>query len=196
LPVLAKALRRAAGRGESGGWECGLGEVSFVWGGFTLGLYRRGRSSIKGRHTPLKPLTLSLKPSAPVSPVETNPNKGASLMSNPLSTDENRIQRIADLNDLCRTAMGVAGIVIQTPGIAALSTKVQSSIREAVERFDAFTEDNDPYGERDFGAFRQDGHHIFWKIDYYNPDLTGGSEDPADPAQTCRVLTIMLACEY
>jgi hypothetical protein len=85
---------------------------------------------------------------------------------------------------------------LQTPGIVALKPIEQSAIREAVESFDAFTEDNDPYGEHDFGAFRHGGHHIFWKIDYYNPDLTGGSEDPGDPSKTCRVLTIMLACEY
>ncbi len=108
------------------------------------------------------------------------------------------IRRIAirKLNDLCRTAMGVAGKLVQTAGICALPPADQSAIRETVERFDDFTEDNDPYGERDFGAFDYQGKKIFWKIDYYNQDLTQGSEDPADPKQTCRVLTILLAEEY
>jgi hypothetical protein len=60
-------------------------------------------------------------------------------------------QRIAELNDRCRKAMGVAGLVF-TQGIAALPLAAQSAIREKVELFDEFTEDNDPHGERDFGA--------------------------------------------
>src|SRR5689334_23241857 len=108
-------------------------------------------------------------------------------------------QKIAKLNDLCRTAMGIAGMLVQTPGITALPPALQSKIREAVECFDDFTEDNDPYGERDFGAFQIDGvpEKIFWKIDYYaDRNCTWGSEDPADPARSFRVLTIMLASEY
>ena len=70
------------------------------------------------------------------------------------------------------------------------------AIREQVERFDTFTPDNDPHHEHDFGSFEHDGERIFWKIDYYDRSLTNGSEDPSDPAQTTRVLTIMLASEY
>lgn len=40
------------------------------------------------------------------------------------------------------------------------------------------------------------GEKIFWKIDYYAPDLVHRSEDPFDTKQTVRVLTIMLAAEY
>ena len=107
-----------------------------------------------------------------------------------------RTKKIAELNDLCRTAMGVASRLVQTQGIAALPVADQSAIREKVERFDTFTTDNDPYGERDFGAFAHNGDRIFWKIDYYDPTLSMGSEDPSDPEQTVRVLTIMLASEY
>ena len=105
-------------------------------------------------------------------------------------------KKIAELNDLCRKAMGIAGQVCTTPGVAALPPEDQSAIRKKIETFNDFTDDNDPYGERDFGAFDHNGHKVFWKIDYYDATLTKGSEDPSDPEQTARVLTIMLASEY
>ncbi|MBQ8676948.1 MAG: DUF3768 domain-containing protein [Alphaproteobacteria bacterium] len=39
-------------------------------------------------------------------------------------------------------------------------------------------------------------HQIFWKIDYYDKTLRYLSNDPADPKQTVRVMTIMRADEY
>ena len=57
--------------------------------------------------------------------------------------------------------------------------------------------DNDPHGERDFGAIDLHGAKWFWKIDYYaNGNCDSGSEDPSDPAKCYRVLTIMHASEY
>jgi hypothetical protein len=53
-------------------------------------------------------------------------------------------KKIAELNDLCRTAMGVAGRLVQTCGISALPLADQSAIRQKVEQFDVFTQDNDP----------------------------------------------------
>jgi hypothetical protein len=103
---------------------------------------------------------------------------------------------IAKLNDLFRTT-GLGGQFLMTPGITDLPFLVQAGILQQVRTFDAFTEDNDPHGEHDFGAL--DIPHIgkvFWKIDYYDPTMQFGSENPADPDQTRRVLTIMLAEEY
>ena len=111
-------------------------------------------------------------------------------------TTADNTAKIAALNDLCRKAMGVAGRAVQTAGISSLPPADQSAIREKVETFDAFTPDNDPHKERDFGAFEHNGQRIFWKIDYYDTTMTKGSEDPSDPRQTVRVLTIMLASEY
>lgn len=65
-----------------------------------------------------------------------------------------------------------------------------------VMTFDAFTADNDPHREHDFGSFEHAGERIFGKIDAYSDDrLKYGVEDPTDPS-TVRVLTIMLAEEY
>ncbi len=104
---------------------------------------------------------------------------------------------IAALNDLFRTGINPAlGQVLITPGISALPLRDQVQIAEKVQTFAAFTEDNDPYAERDFGAIEHGAEKVFWKIDYYNRTLDGGSDDPADPFKTRRVLTIMLALEY
>ena len=120
--------------------------------------------------------------------------------------------RIARLNDLARRAMGVACTAVATVGFRSLSEADQSQVRELVETYDAFTEDSDPHGERDFGTIYQLGdgrwtterprvcdderERVFWKLDYYDRELMFGSEDAANPAVTRRVLTIMLSDEY
>lgn len=80
-----------------------------------------------------------------------------------------------------------------TAGITTLPEADQQAILQAVQQFRDFTPDNDPYSEHDFGMVEVQGRRIFFKIDYYDPTLTIGSEDPA---QTRRVLTVMLAEEY
>ena len=120
--------------------------------------------------------------------------------------------RIARLNDMARSAMGVACTAVATVGFRSLSASDQSSGRELIETYDSFDEHNDPHGERDFGCVYQFGdglwtterprlpdderERVFWKFDYYDRDLRFGSEDAANPAITRRVLTIMLADEY
>jgi hypothetical protein len=120
--------------------------------------------------------------------------------------------RIARLNDLARRAMGVACTAVATVGFRSLPAPDQSRVRELIETYDAFDEDNDPHGERDFGCVYQLGdgqwtterprlrdderERVFWKFDYYGRDFRFGSEDAANPAITRRVLTIMLSDEY
>ena len=69
-------------------------------------------------------------------------------------------------------------------------------IVHAIAAFDDFCHANDPYKEHDFGSFEAEGETIFFKIDYFDRTLTHHSPDPADPAVTERVITIMLADEY
>lgn len=103
--------------------------------------------------------------------------------------------RIRELNDRFRTT-GFGGNIHITSGIKSLSDIAMLSAIEHVRTFDAFTPDNDPHGEHDFGSFSIEGRKVFWKIDYYALDMRHGSEDPADSTKTARVLTIMFAEEY
>jgi hypothetical protein len=100
---------------------------------------------------------------------------------------------IRELNDSFRQNLR-GGRVVFTAGIAGRADS--SEILERIRTFEKFDADNDPHGEHDFGAFAQGQDRIFWKIDYYDSDLNHGSENPADPAITTRVLTVMLAEEY
>ncbi len=113
-------------------------------------------------------------------------------------TAESRTRRTRELNDQCRQAWGVYPNtkVVFTVGVRALDGDRISVLAERVQTFNIFTEANDPHGEHDFGAFDFDGEKIFWKFDYYTPDLKGGSAEPWNPKKTCRVLTILLASEY
>jgi hypothetical protein len=98
--------------------------------------------------------------------------------------------RIRALNDELRIHHRNGRIVI-TPGILALGADAIIAIDQAVSSFD-----KDPHSEHDFGAITVDGAAIFFKIDYYDRDARFGSPDPADPAVTLRIMTIMLAEEY
>jgi len=109
--------------------------------------------------------------------------------------DKEKSERIQRLNDRFRRS-GIGGDILITPGIQALGESGMQAVAEKVMHFEQFREDNDPHGEHNFGAFDHDGQRIFWKIDYYGPDMMSGSEDPSDPDATRRVLTIMLASEY
>jgi hypothetical protein len=103
--------------------------------------------------------------------------------------------RIRVLNDNFRSTLN-GGRVMMTAGVNALPPDTKARVILAVQSFNNFAKDNDPHREHDFGSFEIEGETYFWKIDYYAPDMDGGSEDPADPSVTTRVLTIMRADEY
>jgi hypothetical protein len=103
--------------------------------------------------------------------------------------------RIRVLNDNFRSTF-VGGRVLTTASVAELPVVSKARLFLAVQSFSDFTKDNDPHGEHDFGSIELEGEKYFWKIDYYDEDCGFGSEDPADPSKTTRVLTIMCADEY
>ena len=104
-------------------------------------------------------------------------------------------ERIRELNDRFRTTM-TGGRMLMTAGVNALPSDVKAMVIRRVATFSEFTADNDPHEEHDFGNFELAGRKFFFKIDYFDANMEFGSEDPADPAKTTRVLTIMLAEEY
>jgi Protein of unknown function (DUF3768) len=101
-----------------------------------------------------------------------------------------RAEIIARLNDgLRKTCEG--GTVVITRNVRNLQGFNAPELMKALAEYDGFDEDNNPYGERDFGDFPLFNTDLYFKIDYYDPDLKFGSDDPADSSITHRVITVM-----
>jgi len=100
-----------------------------------------------------------------------------------------KIVMISMLNDKFRKSG--CGVNL-TCGVQAVQNL--PGLLQAIRDYDDFTEDNDPYGEHDFGKLDWHGDKVFWKIDYYNATFDGW----ADPlTKEChRMMTVMLAEEY
>ncbi|AUC08840.1 hypothetical protein BLX90_00595 [Rhizobium sp. Y9] len=120
---------------------------------------------------------------------------GCALKQNISEDAAARAAAIRNKNDAFRKSFS-GGRALLTAGVTGLSANNQQTVLSAVQAFDDFSPDNDPYGEHDFGAVTVDDAVFFWKIDYYDLDLQFGSSDPADDDVTCRVLTVMRADEY
>ena len=122
-----------------------------------------------------------------------------------------QIDAIRRLNDAARAIPGVTSVTNVTMGFQALCDADRSAALVLIARFSKFDDNNAPYGEHDFGAVfrlasgewtqdRPDDDQViavtvFWKIDYYEPDLAFGSDTPWDKDRTKRVLTLMLSNE-
>ena len=111
-------------------------------------------------------------------------------MSNEHSPEHgSRATQIAHFNDAFRRS--AQGVMI-TQDVQALPD-VPGLVR-AVQAFDTFTPNNDPYGEHDFGSINWHDNKTFWKIDYYDQTLEYGEDALSRDCR--RILTIMLASEY
>ena len=117
------------------------------------------------------------------------------MNNNSEDCDSRRTQRICELNDQFRTSLN-GGAVLFTAGIVALGAKLEVNILDAVRVFNDFNQDNDPFGDHDFGSFEVAGHKVIFKIDYFDVHRAQHSPDPADSDVTERVMTIMLAGEW
>ncbi|MCZ0963508.1 DUF3768 domain-containing protein [Paracoccus benzoatiresistens] len=110
-------------------------------------------------------------------------------------TDAQRAAKMRELNDRFRHSLR-GGRLLITRGLLEAAGGAVTELLDAVRRYEAFDEGNDPYREHDFGSLTWRGERVFWKIDYYDAACRYGSPEPANPQLTTRVLTVMLACEY
>lgn len=101
---------------------------------------------------------------------------------------------IGRLNDAFRSTFR-GGQVFLTRGVSALDEASLTRLLASVQT-SPIDPGDDPYGEHDFGALEHDGVRYFWKIDCHGRGLATASPNVADPAVTCRVLTVMRADEY
>ncbi len=88
------------------------------------------------------------------------------------------------------------GQFVMTRGVAALGPDAQLALTRRVASFDAFNADSDRHGWHEMGVIDFDGTTVWFKLDLYDVDYQYGSPEPSDPAQTRRVLTLLLPSEY
>lgn len=112
-----------------------------------------------------------------------------------VAPDAAHTERVRALNDALRRSF-TGGRVVLTAGVITLPEATRTALLMAVQACDAFDPDDDPHEEHDFGAVEAGGVRTFWKIDAYDRALRCASPDPADPAVTLRLLTVILAEEY
>ena len=105
------------------------------------------------------------------------------------------MKTIARLNDEFRATFD-GGKVLVTAAVNALSVELRAAAIIAVQAFNVFTKDNDPYAEHDCAGFTLNGQRFFWAIDYFDETCTYRSRDPCDEFVTTRVLTLMLTQDY
>ena len=115
-----------------------------------------------------------------------------------MTRELDRAAAIAALNDAFRAA-GPERDWVMTAGIQSRGLAFIAAVIAKVRTHACFPPDSDPHGERDFGVISLAGEQVWFKIDYYDYDYElepYGSEDPANPGRTRRVLTIMFPDEY
>lgn len=92
------------------------------------------------------------------------------------------LNRIRDLNDAFRRT-GEGGTRYFSDEIKACGLRFLTIATNAIARFDAFTECDDPDGEHRAGRVLLEGRTLFFQINYfYDRETEQTSTDAADPA--------------
>jgi hypothetical protein len=110
------------------------------------------------------------------------------------STTYCKADRIRELNGAFRRSF-VGRAVMITAGVETMPLDQRRSLLQKIRSFDAFSDDNDPHHEHDLGSIDEAGVRCL-EDRLLRPQTEFGSPDPAEPAVTTCVMTIMLADEY
>ncbi len=103
-------------------------------------------------------------------------------------------QKNRALNDHFRKT-GQGGIVTLSMGLHKLGqAEVDNVMKQlAGDKGDRSVEAG---GEHDMGEMQVGSRTITWEINYYNKELDDVSENPTNPDQTTRFMTLLLSTEY
>ncbi|HEX7855007.1 MAG TPA: DUF3768 domain-containing protein [Sphingobium sp.] len=105
---------------------------------------------------------------------------------------------IAELNDRVRHGLDRTARIVMTATCLAELARDDRQVSEALAQAEAlaairhYAFKPTDGAERASGDFLVAGKAVRFTIDYYDLALEWGSENPADPAVTTRVMTIML----
>jgi hypothetical protein len=102
---------------------------------------------------------------------------------------------IALLNDRFRQGDRSLGEYKLSRQVLALPKLKQKQLYKQLHEFSDFNQQNDPSSERKSGELRMDDVTYIWKIDYLDLSMTMLSDNPRDPNQTARVLSLLRADE-
>lgn len=115
--------------------------------------------------------------------------------SEAICTEVPRAETIARLNDQLRKT-GAGGTVMVTQNVRNITGFDPAALAATLATYQDFDPHGDPHGERDFGTMTLWGYDLIWKVDYYDKGVNYGSDDPANPEITHRVLNVLLATDW
>lgn len=108
---------------------------------------------------------------------------------------QNTASKTRELNDTFRRT-GQGGVTLISMGVHELGAKAVVDIRKDIASITSFTSEDDPEGMRDFGSISHNGRLIYWMIEHYDKDISNEADDPSNPEETTRVMSIILSTEY